>query len=105
MLVFWETIAKIIEIIGYIIEYIGLGIIIVSIGIALYKLPFKRHTMNNVRNQLAKRIIFGLEFVIAADILLVTVASSFTEIAQLGGIVIIRVLLGYAMRKEIIEQK
>lgn len=105
MLIFWDILAKVTETIGYIIEYIGLGIVAISIGIALYKLPFKKYTMNNVRNQLAKRIIFGLEFMIAADILLVTVASSFTEIIQLGGIVIIRVLLGYAMRKEIIEQK
>ncbi|HQF57350.1 MAG TPA: DUF1622 domain-containing protein [Candidatus Magasanikbacteria bacterium] len=105
MLFFWEIITKIIETIGYIIEYIGLGIIIISISTTLYKLSFKKQTLNNIHNELTKKIIFGLEFIIAADILLITIANNFTEIIQLGSVVIIRILLGYDLRKEIVKQK
>ena len=52
---------------------------------------------------LAHRIIFGLEFVIAADILLATVATNMNDIMQLGGIVLIRILLGYGLRKEVYD--
>lgn len=46
-----------------------------------------------------------MEFIIAADILLITIANNFTEIIQLGSVVIIRILLGYDLRKEIVKQK
>lgn len=95
--------APIMEYIGIIIEYIGLGIVMYSVGQALYKTVFKKATIEQVRRIFAKHVMFGLEFVIAADILLVTVAKNVTEILQLGGIVIIRVLLGYALRKEALK--
>ncbi len=44
--------------------------------------------------------IVASEVVIAADILLATVATDFEQIMRLGGIVIIRVILGYSLRKE-----
>jgi len=90
----------IIEFAGLLIEYIGIIIVIISIVIALVRLFSKEYTMEHVRHHLAKRIMFGIEFIIAADILLVTVATNVTEIVQLGGIVVIRVLLGYALSKE-----
>ena len=99
----YQTImANIITHIGFVIEYIGLAFIAGSVLIALFHLPTRKYTMQHVRVRLAKRIIFGLEFVIAADILLATVAQSIDDIVQLGSIVVIRVILGYALRKEII---
>ena len=53
-----------------------------------------------IRTDLAKNVMFGLEFIIAADILIVTTAVSINEILQLGGIVVIRILLGYALQKD-----
>ncbi len=91
--------------IGWTIEYIGLGIVAMSVIIALVKLPMKEYAMEHVRKHLAHRIIFGLEFVIAADILLATVATSLDDILQLGGIVLIRILLGYGLRKEVYDPK
>ena len=90
---------------GWAIEYIGLFIIVISVFIALVKLAMSKYTMEDVRGNLAKKIIFILEFVIAADILLATVATDFDEILQLGGIVVIRILLGYSLRKEITSFK
>jgi len=93
-------ITPIIEFIGLIIEYIGITIVIAAIIIALVKLCYKAYTMEYIRHHLAKKIMFGLEFIIVADILIVTVAKDFSEILQLGGIVVIRVLLGYTLNKE-----
>jgi len=86
---------------GLVIQYAGLAIVTGSVIIALAMLPLKEYTMEHVRAHLAHRIIFGLEFVIAADILLATVATSMDDILRLGGIVVIRILLGYALRKEV----
>ncbi len=91
--------------IGWAIEYVGLGIVAASVIIALIKLPMPKYTMEHVREHLARRIIFGLEFVIAADILLATVATNLNDILQLGGIVLIRILLGYGLRKEVYDQR
>ena len=91
--------------VGWIIEYIGLLFVVASVIIALFRLPQKAYTMEHVRAHLAHRIIFGLEFVIAADILLATVATNFEDILRLGGIVLIRILLGYALRKEVFVAK
>lgn len=86
--------------VGTIIQYIGIFIVAISAFIALYKVCQKGYTREDIRKDFAKRIIFGLEFVIAADILLATVATDMMQIARLGGIVLIRVVLGYALRKE-----
>lgn len=98
-----ELIVNTIQYVGLFIEYIGLAFIAGAVFIALVKLPMKKYTMDDVRGTLAKKIIFGLEFVIAADILLATVATDFNDIFRLGGIVLIRIMLGYALRKEVLE--
>lgn len=98
----FANLAQLVDYISRTIEYVGLAIVIVSVVTALVRLPTKKYSMENVREALARKIIFGLEFVIAADILLATVATDFNDILRLGGIVVIRILLGYALRKEVI---
>lgn len=97
-----EIISSAIHNLGLVIEYLGVLIVAIAIFIALFNLLSGKITRAKIRAELAKNIIFGLEFVIAADILLVTVANDLNEILQLGGIVLIRILLGYSLRKEII---
>ena len=53
-----------------------------------------------IRVNLAKNVMFGLEFIIAADILIVTTATNISQVWQLGAIVVIRILLGYALQKD-----
>jgi len=96
-----EYINNIVRYVGLIIEYIGLFIVAASVAIGLARLPTKKITMEHVREHLARRVIFGLEFVVAADIILATVASSTEDVIKLGGIVLIRIMLGYALRKEV----
>lgn len=95
------NIASLIKVFGLLIECVGVATIIISVFIALIQLPNKKYTRDDVRAEFAKNLIFGLDFIIAADILLVAVANNLTEVFQLGGIVIIRVLLAYSLRKEI----
>jgi uncharacterized membrane protein len=98
----FELINFFIRIIGWSIEYIGIALVIGAVVISLGKLVQKRYTSKDVRGELANRIIFGLEFVIAGDVLLATVATDLGDILRLGAIVVIRILLGYALRKETI---
>ncbi len=95
------NISLLIKSFGLVIEYIGVIAVIISVFMALIQLPNKKYTRDDVRAEFARNLIFGLDFIIAADILLVTVANNLTEVLQLGGIVIIRVLLAYSLRKEI----
>ena len=97
-----DFIFSIIRYLGLIIELIGIFVVAISVFIALVQLIWRRN-IDRARTKLARNVIFGLEFIIAADILLVAVANNLVEIAQLGGIVVIRVLLGYAMHKEIFK--
>ena len=100
IMMYIEIINTFIRYIGFIVEYIGLGIVAVSAFIALKKLSLKEATLEHIRKHLAKRMIFGLEFIIAADIVLATVETDITQSARLGGIVLIRVILGWALHKE-----
>ncbi|WP_298665660.1 DUF1622 domain-containing protein [uncultured Methanofollis sp.] len=56
-----------------------------------------------IRREFTIRIVFGLDFLIAADILLTLVTPSQEEILFLGSIVIIRTILGYFLTKEATE--
>lgn len=96
-----KSLDELIRSLGLLIEYVGMFIVIASVVVSLVKLPMKQYTMEEVRINLAKRIIFGLEFIIAADILLATIALDVQEILKLGAIVAIRILLGYTLRKEV----
>lgn len=87
--------------VSHIIQYIGLAFIVGSVILSLGRLPLKKYTAEHVRRHLAQRTIFGLEFIIIGDILMVAIADEVTDIMFLGGIVLIRVVLGYALRKEI----
>lgn len=100
-----ELVRFIIQQVGLLIEYIGLAMVVVFVFISLWNTVKKEYTMEHVRHHLAKRVIFGLEFIIAADILLATVATDFEQIVQLGAIVLIRVVLGYSLRQEAKEMK
>ncbi len=95
-----QQIRLIIEQAGFIVEYVGISIVLVSILIALVKVILPRYSMGQVRHQLATRIIFGLEFIIAADIVLAAIIVQSGQTLQLFAIVLIRVVLGYSLRKE-----
>jgi uncharacterized membrane protein len=99
------TIPLIIKSFGLLIEYLGVIAVIISVFIALYQLINKKYNREEVRAEFARNVIFGLDFIIAADILSMTVADDLADILKLGAIVVIRVLLSYSLRKEILRLK
>jgi uncharacterized membrane protein len=57
-------------------------------------------TYDDIRVQFTGKIIFGLEFFIAADIINTLLAPGQQEILTLGAVVLIRVVLGYFLSRE-----
>lgn len=99
-MLFISTMSSLIYALGLFVEYIGVIIVVCSAILAIYRLLVERVERDVIRINLAKNVMFGLEFIIAADILIVTTATHPMEIVQLGGIVLIRILLGYALQKD-----
>lgn len=60
---------------------------------------------DGIRRQFTGKIIFGLEFFIAADIINTLIAPGQQEILLLGALVLIRVALGYFLSREAREYK
>ncbi|WP_062400101.1 DUF1622 domain-containing protein [Methanogenium cariaci] len=59
---------------------------------------------NQIRMSLTSKIVFGLEFLIAADILATIVAPpTQQELIMLAVVVVIRTVLGYFLEKEALE--
>jgi uncharacterized membrane protein len=97
-----------VEIIQYasiLLSWVGVIIIIYG-GLIATVLLVQREVLkkkiryNDIRLNLTNKIVFGLEFFIAADILITLVAPSAEELALLGAVVVIRTVLGYFLEKE-----
>jgi uncharacterized membrane protein len=61
------------------------------------------YTYNQIRRELTDKIVFGLEFLIAADILTTITTPTQQELINLGVVVVIRTILGYFLSKEAAE--
>jgi uncharacterized membrane protein len=82
------------------IIYGGLKAIVKLIALEIRK---GSYTYNQIRRELTDKIVFGLEFLIAADILTTITTPSQEELINLGVIVVIRTVLGYFLSKETAE--
>ncbi len=71
-------------------------------GIKILSLEVLRNPLNyqDIRQDFTSKIVFGLEFFIAADILKTLIAPTKDEIIILGAVVLIRTILGYFLSKE-----
>lgn len=97
-----KIIALIFEITGTVIVIHGglvalLRLIRLEIGTGLNKLP----AAERLRTAFGQRIVFGLEFFIAGDIIRTIFTPSLIELGKLGGIVVIRTVLHYSLGREI----
>jgi len=82
------------------IIYGGLKAIVKLIALEIRK---GSYTYNQIRRELTDKIVFGLEFLIAADILTTITTPSQEELINLGVVVGIRTILGYFLSKETAE--
>ena len=63
----------------------------------------KSYSYQQMRKELTDKIVFGLEFFIAADVLETTKHPTQEKLIVLGTVVLIRTVLGYFLSKEVLE--
>lgn len=83
-----------------IIIYGGAGAVIKIIKLEIRRAGFDYH---DIRREFTHKIVFGLDFLIAGDILKIITAPTQEDILFLGAIVGIRTVLGYFLSKEVTE--
>jgi uncharacterized membrane protein len=97
---------EIITIIAKFLAYVGVAVIAYGGVVAITHTVLRglrrenEPTIPHIRGEFARRIIFGLDFMIASDIVLTILAPSFDEVIRLGGIVLIRAVLTFILSKE-----
>ena len=94
-----------IDISAMVFASIGAAIILYGGALAAIntlKFEIKRTSLDyhDIRRDFTHKIIFGLDFLIASDILKTIIAPTQDEIILLGAIVGIRTILGYFLGKE-----
>jgi len=95
------------------IETIGIAIIVWGSGLVTFRvlatglkcLRHKEHfdQWGAVRRAYGAYLMLGLQFLVAADILLTIVHPSLKEIGLLAAIVLIRAVIGYTIGREMAE--
>ncbi len=75
------------------------------LGIVFCEILKKSYSYQQMRKELTDKIVFGLEFFIAADVLETTKHPTQEKLIVLGTIVLIRTVLGYFLSKEALEYK
>jgi len=79
------------------IIYGGFKALIMIVSLRLAKPAFN---YNQIRREFTDKIVFGLEFLIAADILATLLSPSREDLISLAVVVVIRTILGYFLSKE-----
>ncbi|WP_256622526.1 DUF1622 domain-containing protein [Methanolobus chelungpuianus] len=79
------------------------GGIVATIEIIFHETRKKNYTYAHIRHQFTDKILFGLEFLIAADVIRTIQDPTPEEILTLGAIVLIRTVMGYFLSKEVQE--
>jgi uncharacterized membrane protein len=101
--------ADVLPLISMFLAYSGVVVIVYGGAMALAQTIWrgvtrgKRITFTRVRGEFARKIIFGLDFLIASDIVQTITAPNIDEVARLGGIVLIRSVLTFVLSKETSE--
>jgi len=94
-----------IDILSLVFAYIGAAMILYGGIIAViktikYEVRKSGPGYNDMRRDFTNKIVFGLDFLVASDILKTIVAPSQQDILLLGATVTIRTVMGYFLTKE-----
>ncbi|MBU0591381.1 DUF1622 domain-containing protein [Candidatus Micrarchaeota archaeon] len=94
--------------ISLIIAGVGIIIIIYGVAITIYRMltielsKGKRfHQYEHVKRNLIQKIIFSLDFFVAADLIQLSIVATIEEIASIAVIVGIRTILSWSLSREI----
>jgi uncharacterized membrane protein len=71
--------------------------------LALLGLHRKETSKGQIRRKFTSYIVFGLEFFIAGNVLVTVLNPTIEDLTILGAVVVIRVILGYFLQKEVKE--
>lgn len=96
---------QVIEVFAFLFGAVGSVLIIyggirAAIKVMLREIWKKDISYNLIRREFTSKIVFGLEFFIAADVLTTLIAPSQEELILLGVVVVIRTVLGYFLARE-----
>ena len=90
------------------IEFVAVVVIAYGAADATVRLVgrlFRRTTVTGQRKEVWLRfavwLVLGLEFELAADVVRTVIAPSWTELAQLGAIAVVRTFLNYFLEKDL----
>jgi len=102
------VIFDIIHICAVILGYIGAVLIIyggfrATVKVVIFEFSKPAFTYNQIRREFTDKIVFGLEFLIAADILATLLSPTQQDLINLAVVVVIRTVLGYFLSKEAAE--
>jgi uncharacterized membrane protein len=100
-----SVVLDILQILAGVFGFAGAALIVYGGLRAAMKVLFlefgkRTYVYNQIRNEFTSKIVFGLEFLIAADILRTLIAPTQQEIINLGAVVVIRTILGYFLQRE-----
>ncbi|MDY9925434.1 DUF1622 domain-containing protein [Methanosarcina sp.] len=95
---FLDTFSSLFNVVGSVlIVYGGLRATAEIILLETFK---KHYKYEHIRRELTNKLVFGLEFFIAADVLRTLRDPTQEELIVLGTVVLIRTILGYFLSKE-----
>ena len=98
-----DLMVRLIEACGAVVIMIGAVVAIVKFVAALGRRDINQFSA--VRLSLARFLVLGLEFQLAADVLRTAISPSFSEIGKLAAIAAIRTLLNYFLNREIAQEQ
>lgn len=106
-----EAVESVVTYISHAIALVGGAIIFIGVATAFYRLILieiaglrkvdVEHDRQTLRHHFGYYILLGLEFLIAADVLLTIVNPGMEELLTLGTIVVIRTLISVALNWEL----
>ena len=99
------TIFDIIHLCAVLLGFAGAVLIIYGgfraiIRVILLELSKQAFSYNQIRREFTDKIVFGLEFLIAGDILATLLSPTQQDLINLAVVVVIRTVLGYFLSKE-----
>ncbi|RDI42447.1 DUF1622 domain-containing protein [Aquicella lusitana] len=107
----WQIIHTVLVFMQRTVSTIGILIIISGVAIALVQYLFyiltgqliqKGTKVNDIRLNLGRILILGLEFIVAADLIGTTTTPDYYAVGLLAIIVVIRTLLSFSINRELI---
>lgn len=98
-----DLMVRLIEACGAVVIMIGAVVAIIKFAVALGRRDINQFSA--VRLSLARFLVLGLEFQLAADVLRTAISPSFEEIGKLAAIATIRTVLNYFLNREIAQEQ